>query len=114
MVRRIYDGRPAPEALAARMKRDRVTGDVKAIVHVTGSIDLVSRNGRDLVPRFTYDLVTTGVFDGSGSMIAHYQTRSDGRIKGARNTDHGWGWMVPKEGAYRLATDEDLAGVARR
>ena len=35
---RIYDGRPATDALTARMRRDRVQGEVKPIVSESSGI----------------------------------------------------------------------------
>lgn len=104
MAKKIYDGRPKDEALALRMKKDDVSGSVKIIVR---SRDTVYGNGN-------YELATLAVFDDQGAMLAHYQTRSDGKIKGSTRGSVNFGWMAPKEGQYRLASDDDIALIVKR
>lgn len=72
---RRYDSRPAADALAARMKRDRVTGTVRPIVY------------RELC--CAYEVIASGVFDAAGYLIAYYTTRRTGQIVGHRRGEHG-------------------------
>lgn len=101
MAGKIYDGRPSTEDLAARMRRDRVEGHPRAIVSESESIYGAN----------TYSVVTMGVFDDAGEMVAHYQTRRDGRVKGAKKGQPSFNWMVPQPGQYRFASAEDLAAL---
>lgn len=96
---RRYDSRPAAAALAARMRRDRVTGTVRPIVteHM-GS-------GYGCNPPKPYQLVQSGVFDEDGALIAYYSTNSRGKIMGNKPRP-GWGWYPPK---YTLLSDAEDA-----
>lgn len=65
----LYDGRPDLAALAKRLAKDKVVGDVSLIV-----VRQRSTMGNE------YDLVVIGVFS-EGVLKAQYQTRRDKKIQ---------------------------------
>lgn len=81
---RRFDSRPDPAKLAARMKRDRVVGELHDVVAVAKGLHN---------PQSTYEEVVVGVFDGDQLIKAYRATRAG--LVTATNLDsrvnyHSW------------------------
>lgn len=96
-ARRIYDGRPDADTLAARMRRDKVSGDVRYIVT---SDTYIGSDG-------AYERVQVGVFQGD-NMVAAYRTLARGKIAGGVRGKHTQ-YLIPAPGHWRPATPDDIA-----
>jgi hypothetical protein len=97
---KIYDSRPAHDALIARMHRDRVQGDVRTILREQ---ETRSGTGRCLA-------ATIGVLDAAGELSAIYRLRGDGKVWGAVRDGHA-SYMIPRAGQWRFATAEEVAAL---
>lgn len=98
---RLYDGRPSSEALQARLKRDRIEGEARPLVCRQESIHRLDHY---------YEVITIGIFDDADNLLAHYQTRRDGKITGCVKDAPSWGWMGPRN--FRPATRADFDALS--
>lgn len=93
---RIYDGRPAAEALSRRLRRDRLSGELVTMVKVQRGLRSPSK----------HRLIVAVLLDADGEPARIYRTQRSGRIQaeGVRM----WGADVlrkPRDGELTEVTD---------
>lgn len=90
-----FDGRPAPDLLAARLRRDRVDGEARPVVATSKTLA-----GAPI------ETLAIGVFR-AGALVAYYEARRDGKVQGS-TVEAARPWTIP---AWRLADAATIALV---